>query len=173
MPTVATLLAGTLKVLPKAVRSVGTVNSSSIKISDIVSSNTGNRIQSYTVSVPSSGNSPNGGNSERLRGQGIVFPTDSYTVTMEFRTPKDSIPSATKDNVRVGCNCAAYFFYFVHGNRANQANAVRAKGPRYKRLTPKPPHPGAAAETNPDKLPGMCKHLIWLNAFLQDKDFIN
>ena len=175
MPTVLELAKGTQKILPIAVKRIGDgknkpIAPGQIKITEV----TGKRVKEFKAKVNPSGRFPSRGNSVQLGKQGITFP-GIYTATLVFRNssnkdgpnPALAPPSVTKDRVRVKCNCAAYFFWFIQANHGRQAQEG-ARGPRYKRVTPD----SGIAPKNPSMIPGMCKHLLYLTKVLKTRGFL-
>lgn len=175
MASILDLTKGTQKILPIALKRVGDGKNSpitpgQIKITEI----TRKRIKEFKAKVNPSGRYPTRGNSIRLSKQGIGFP-GVYTATLVFRNssgdgpnPATNPPSLIKDRVRVRCNCASYFFYFVQANHARQSQEG-TRGPKYKRVKPD----SGIAPKNPSMIPGLCKHLLFLVQILKKRGFVN
>lgn len=176
MATILNLLKGTQKILPVALRKGkggdgrnAPLLPRQIKITEI----TRKRLKEFKATITPSGFYPKRGNSERLRRQGITFP-EMYTSIIVFRNssgpnPATNAPSSTEDRARVRCNCAAYFFWFVQANHQHQSQEG-TRGPKYKRATPPPPE--GYPETNPNMIPGVCKHLVYFIEILKKRGFI-
>lgn len=74
-------------------------------------------------------------------------------------------PKASKDRALVSCGCDSYYYMWWWGNKkvkAHEGSPYKA----YKRKTTDRP------ELNPQGIPGMCKHLIYVTQELKRKRLI-
>lgn len=123
-----------------------------------------------------------------LRVNGIVnSPNGKYTPTIMFlkvnfeNTSTDdnvSLVSATGDkfnitkidknnsNIKVRCNCMDYYFRFSVFN-FNDNSHILPKPKTYVRKTDSYP------PVNPNKVPGVCKHILKLVNYLENTELIN
>lgn len=63
-------------------------------------------------------------------------------------------------------NCSAYYYYYWFANKKAKAH----EGANFKAYSRKtPPPPVGRAEKNPEKIPGLCKHLVFLAKELRRK----
>lgn len=90
----------------------------------------------------------------------IVF----YGVEDPYTEP----PELDKNPVRVSCSCPAYYYYFWYANKQAKAHSRGNLRP-YIRKTPPPP--AGLPYKNPDKIPGLCKHLIAFSNYLNLGDY--
>ena len=82
----------------------------------------------------------------------------SYPVNIQFynvNVAGGEIPSVDKHPCKVYCGCQAYYFYFGWYNYINNCHLGKKPVP-YKPVIP----PSNRPPTNPNQLPGVCKHLI-------------
>lgn len=79
-------------------------------------------------------------------------------------------PSLNKTTIRVRCSCKDFYFCFSLWDYLQRA-IVGPKPKAYKRKTP-PPSQGGRPYVNPEKIPGLCKHVFWFLQYLKSKGYI-
>lgn len=79
-------------------------------------------------------------------------------------------PSLSKNTIRVRCSCKDFYFVFSYWDYVNRA-ILGPKPKAYKRKTP-PPSQGGRPYVNPDKIPGMCKHVFQFLQYLKAKGYV-
>lgn len=79
-------------------------------------------------------------------------------------------PSLNKTTIRVRCSCKDFYFVFSYWDYVNRA-ILGPKPKKYTRKTP-PPSQGGRPYVNPDKIPGLCKHVFQFLRYLKSKGYI-
>ena len=105
--------------------------------------------------------------------------SDNYDVIVEFTNveptqglTEDEIvkgfqpkPSLEHNDIKVFCNCTNYRFRFDEYNRSAGAGTGPAFPPYFRKTN--------RAPNNPQKLPGVCSHIIELVEYLSDRGFFS
>ena len=81
-----------------------------------------------------------------------------------------SKPSLRETGVSVSCLCADFYYTYWLWDK-NKSSLAGQNFPAYKRRTA-PPEQGGYPRRNPNKIPGLCKHLITLTSYLASEGFI-
>lgn len=86
-----------------------------------------------------------------------------------IKNPTEEKPKTGETNCFVRCNCESFYFYAATANKKHKALAGRGFRP-YFRKTPvtDPKYP----PKNPNQIPLLCKHLIFLTRYLTDKNYM-
>lgn len=79
-------------------------------------------------------------------------------------------PSLSKTTIRVRCSCKDFYFCFSLWDYLQRV-ILGPKPKAYKRKTPSPSQ-GGRPYVNPDKIPGLCKHIFWLLQYLKSKGYV-
>lgn len=79
-------------------------------------------------------------------------------------------PSVSKNQCKVRCTCAWYYFASWFANKKRQVFAGTDM-PKYVRKTPPPPY--GRAYVNPGMIPNICKHTTAFAVYLQQKKVIS
>ena len=149
MPTIVELIRGTQKVLPVAfhgydAKSIGVDQLKIVNFRGLKTKQINSQIRS------SEGNK-------------------AYITSILFtgvEDPAKDKPVLGTSRAMVRCSCDSYFFYFAYPNKKAKA-LLGGRLKTYQRKTPPPPK--GRPYKNPSNIPGLCKHLIFLSKFLQEK----
>lgn len=149
------LLRGTNRVLPVALDRLADGQNSPIKQVRIQEFTSLKTVQALAVQK-ASGRFPKSKRpvaKEGFYGQQIKF------IMNDREDVGNRLPSIRSDKAKVLCTCDAYYYYFWYYNKQQDAHSGRDL-PKYTRKTPPPPV--GRDFKNPQKIPGMCKHLAFL-----------
>lgn len=72
-------------------------------------------------------------------------------------------------DVKVRCECKSYYHWFWRSNKYHDSH-YGDDMPPYKPKTDLPEDHPKRRPKNPDRIPGVCKHIVGLAMYLQEKD---
>lgn len=155
MASILDLLRGTQKVLPVALDRLSDGKNSPIKQVRVQEFPSIKTVQVLAVQE-ASGRFPK---SQRPIAKAGFYGQQIKFIFEDREDVGNRLPSTRTEKAKVNCSCDALYYYFWWYNRQNDAHSG-ADYPRYQRKTPPPPD--GLPYKNPQKLPGMCKHLAFL-----------
>jgi len=153
--TILNLLRGTKRVLPVALDRLGDGKNSPIKQVRVQEFKSIKTVQ-VLATQQSSGRYPK---SKRPQAKSGFYNQQIKFVYENREEVGNRLPSLSADKAKIRCTCDAYYYYFWWYNKKVDAHSG-TKFPKYIRKTPLPPE--GYPEKNPQKIPGMCKHLAFL-----------
>lgn len=154
MASILDLLRGTQKVLPVALDRIGDGKNSPIKQVRVQEFTSIKTVQVLATQQASGRFSK----SDRPIAKSGFYSQQLRFVFKDKEEVGNRLPS-TRDKAKLNCTCDAYYYYFWWWNKKVDAHSGN-NYPKYKRKTPPPPE--GYPEKNPQKIPGMCKHLAFL-----------
>lgn len=172
MATIRDLIKGTQKVAPKTLdRAPDGKNSPLIKedgsksaIEMVVFK--GMKSVVFRTKQRASGRWPRG-NRPTSR-NGVYKQVMRFTFKSDDDIRKKKKPGSAKEKVNVNCGCDDYYFKYWWWNKKVKAHEG-GNYAKYQRVTPDSGRP----EVNPDHIPGVCKHLLFLYRELKRKKKVN
>jgi hypothetical protein len=167
MASLRQLIQGTQKVHPKAIQWAPDGNNKPLLSLEVQKFKGVNSIMVYTTQKMS-GRWPKG---ERPTSRkGVYKQTMRFTLQKEGRKDVNKFkPKISTDKCNVNCGCDNYYYMWWWGNRKVKAH----EGGNYKQYVRKtPPPPEGRPEVNPQNIPGVCKHIVYVMKELKRKKVI-
>lgn len=164
MPTLRELLQGTQKIHPKALEWSPDGNNSPLLQLDIQPFK---GVNNLVVRSKQKYSGRWGIDKHRaVTRDGIYSQVLRFSLAGSKRNIAKDKASSARDRCLANCQCSDYYYRWWFGNKKHKAH----DGANYKKYVRKtPPPPQGLPHKNPNNVPGICKHLVFLAKYLRKK----